>query len=326
MNNFEQAYQKIIEAKNIFLVTHFDPDGDAIASLCLFIEILKQLKKDYYPYCYNEPPQNLLFLPNAKKINFTLSQSKEKKNPKPNLKNFDLIITLDCGSLDRTRLGKEIKNRDKNQILIEFDHHIKTENFADIEIRHSKAAATVEVVYDFIQTNNIKLNKKMAVCILTGLITDTGNFLYPSTSHKTIQIASQMLRFGVNINKIIKKALQNKDLQGLKLWGEIINNMQINPKYNLAIAVLPREKIKQYRAQEDTLEGIASLLGTIKGIRAALFLRQEQLGLVKGSLRTNTDFNVARLAQILGGGGHKKAAGFSIKGDLVKKGENWQIV
>ena len=266
-----------------------------------------------------------MFLPNTGKINFSLGHKKEK-NKKPDLNNFDLIITLDCGSLDRTGMGPEIKNRKPNQILIEFDHHLKTEGSTDIEIRNPKAAATVEVLYDFIQVNNIKINKKIATCILAGLITDTGNFIFPSTSPKTIQIASQMLRYGLNINKITKKALQNKDLQGLKLWGEIINNLQVNHKYNLAIAVLSQEKIKQYQAREDTLEGIASLLGNIKGIKAALFLRQEQAGSIKGSLRTNTNFNVAKLAQILGGGGHKKAAGFCLKGELTKSDRGWQVI
>ncbi len=325
MKEIKQAYQKIIQAKNVFLVTHIDPDGDAIASLCLFAEILKQFKKPYFLYSYNEPPANFLFLPNAKKISFSLNKKGEKK-PKPNLNNFDLIISLDCGSLARTKLTTEIKNRRPNQFFIEFDHHLKTGNYSDIEIRNPLAAATVEVIYDFIQVNKIKITKKMATCILTGLITDTGNFLYPSTSPKTIQIASDMLKLGVNINKIIKKALQNKKLLGLKLWGEIINNTQINTNYGLAIAVLPLEKIQKYQAQEDDLEGIASLLGNIKGVKAALFLRQEQPGLIKGSLRTNNDFNVAKLAQFLGGGGHKKAAGFSLQGNLVKKNNYWQVV
>ena len=219
-NRYKKALKKIKKAKKILLVTHAKPDGDAISSICAMMHILDTLGKDYLAYCKDPAPEQLLFLPKTEQI----------VNNKESFKfaDFDLIISLDCGQIARTNLLDEIINRNGHQKFIEIDHHEKIENLADIEIRISGTSSTAEVVYNFIKANKIKINKKIANCILTGILTDTSNFLYPSTTDKTIQIASEMLLYGAKYPQITEETYRNKSFGAMKLWGKAISNNDIN--------------------------------------------------------------------------------------------------
>ena len=316
--NHRIAYKKLKKAKKVFLVIHEKPDGDAISSVCAMIDLLEDLEIEYYAYCFSEIPNNFCFLPHTEKIN----------NQKPDdFSIYDLIIPLDCGSMSRTTLIDEISGRGKNQKVIEFDHHLKVDSYSDIEIREIRAASTTEIIYDFFKKNKIKINKTKATCILTGISTDTGNFLYPSTSEKTIRISSEMMVRGARLPNIIDSTWRNKSISGMKLWGIAINNLEINKKYNFATTVVTREDIRNTGASEEDIEGISGFLSNLDNVAGLLMLREDDDGMIKGSFRTaREDVDVAQIARVLGGGGHTKAAGFKIKGRIVRENDGWRIV
>jgi len=315
---FKIAKKKIEKANKILLTIHEKPDGDAVSSICAVIDYLEEIGVPYYAYSLSEIPETFFFLNHSDKI----------KNSKDyNFKEFDVVIALDCGSLARTNLGEEITNREKRQTVIEFDHHPKVDDFSDIELRDVDAASTTEVLYDFFTTNNIKINKTRAVCILTGISTDTGNFIYPSTSEKTINISSEMLVRGASLPNIIESTWRNKTLSGMKIWGRAIESLVINKKFNIAISVLTKKDIDECGVKDEELEGISGFLSNMEGARGLLMLTESGDGYVKGSLRSSSDsLDVSKLARTLGGGGHVKAAGFKIKGRLVRDSEKWRIV
>ncbi len=316
--NHRIAYKKLKKAKRVFLVVHEKPDGDAVSSICAMIDLLEDMKIEYYAYCFSKIPDNFSFLPHTEKINI--------QKPK-DFSIYDLIIPLDCGSLSRTTLIDEISNRAKNQKVIEFDHHPKVDTYSDIEIREVRAASTTQVIYDFFKKNKIKINKKKATCILTGISTDTGNFLYPSTSEKTIRISSEMMIRGARLPNILDSTWRNKSIGGMKLWGIAINNLEINKKYNFATTVVTREDIVNTGASEEDIEGISGFLSNLDDVAGLLLLREDDDGMIKGSFRTSREeVNVANIARALGGGGHTKAAGFKIKGRIIKEGGRWRIV
>ena len=315
---FEKAYSCIKKAKQILLVTHDRPDGDALASTCALIEALSSLEKKYQAFCLNEPPAQFDWLPHVENI------SADKDNL--NFSQFDLIIALDCGSLSRTNLSREITNRSRQQVVIEFDHHPKVDDYADIEIRNPAASSTAEILYYFFKYAKIKLNKNTANCILTGILTDTGNLLYPSTTDKTIKIVSEMLLYGARYPLVIANIAENKSLNAMRAWGQALNNLQINKKYNFAFSVLAYDQINKAKASDEEFEGIAGFLSNLYGVKGIVFLREYEPGKIKGSLRAgNSEIDVSRLATKLGGGGHKKASGFSIDGKLKKTANGWQI-
>ncbi|RMD59567.1 bifunctional oligoribonuclease/PAP phosphatase NrnA [Candidatus Parcubacteria bacterium] len=311
-----QVNQIIKDANHILLVTHNRPDGDGLASVCAMADYLKELNKKFTLSCTDEPPRQFDFLPHLELFSSTV----------PNLDKYDLLIPLDCGSINRTGLEKQITQHRAKIKIIEFDHHPAINHYADLELRNPGAASTTEVVYDFFVANQININKNRATCILTGISTDTGNFLYPSTSSKTIAIASEMLQKGARLPSILDNTWRNKSLTTMKIWGKAINNLRINPKYNFAFTALTIKDIEESGASEEELEGIAGFLSNLEGVKGILFLYEEGGGVIKGSLRSLQEgINVAALAQKLGGGGHIRAAGFKIQGKLVKTEKGWKI-
>lgn len=312
---FIKAYTLIKNSKNILIVTHENPDGDAVASVCLMAEVAWLAKKPYWLYCHNKLNYQNEFLPH-------LNEFKKHYNKF----DFDLIIILDCGTVERTKLKEEILNRRADQLVLEIDHHPKIDNYANLEIRDSTAAATTEILYDFLKANKIKINKNLADCVLTGILTDTGNFLYPSTSPETINIASKMLAAGARLPQIIENTWRNKSIASMKAWGKALARLKINDKYNFGYTVLEMEDTPADITEEE-LEGMAGFLSNLNGVNAIMLLREMPDGTIKGSLRaTKPNVDISRLARALSGGGHAKAAGFTLDGKLQKTETGWKIV
>ena len=330
---FIKAYHKIKTANYVLVVSHVNPDGDALSSTGAFLELLNNLNIKSLAFCSRKKGVTYNYLPHQDKI----ISDKEELLP---LSDFDLIIILDCGSLSRTDLGKEIlelKKQVKRPYIIEFDHHPQVDNYSDLEIRDPDKSATAEIIYDFFKENKIAFNKNLANCILTGILTDTGNFLYPNSSQHNLEIASQMMSCGAQFPKIVNNILRNKNFLMVKLWGMAINNLRVNKKYNIAYSVVTEEdlfelnklgtpeEIEMY-LHSDVFGDVAGFLGNLSDVKAVMLLREED-GKIKGSLRTSRpEMDISGLARHLGGGGHSKASGFTIEGKIAKKDNGWEII
>lgn len=318
MDSEQQIYRQILEAENILLVTHYNPDGDALSSITAMADILITLDKSFTAYCKGPLDDSFNFLPRIDMISNVMSAEF--------FNNFDLIISLDCGSVERTGIADLIINRCSDQYFAEIDHHPKMEQVSNFELRRSTAASTTEIIHDFCQANGIKITANLATCILTGLATDTGNFIYPSTNRKSIAIAAEMLWRGARLPQIIREAFYRQNMSALKIWGLAMSRLTINPRYQIAYTVLSYRDYEEYGADETMTDELAGWLACLEGVKAVLFLKESRPGLIKGSWRAvNPSFDVARIARALGGGGHVKAAGFAIKGSLVQVDGHWLI-
>ncbi len=329
-----QAYLKIKNASRLLIVGHINPDGDALSSVCAILELTKILNIKAEAYCQSKKGDSFNYLPHETQI----ISDKNKISP---LTSYDVVLVLDCGSLSRTNLFEEInlaQNLVDRPFIIEIDHHPKIDDFADLEIRQPEKAATAEIIYNFLKENKINFNKNLANCILTGLLTDTGNFLYPNSSNLNIAIASEMLNYGAQFPKIINNTLRNQNLLSMKLWGLTLDNLTINNKYNIAYSVLTKEslddltklgtpeEIEKY-LNYDVYGDLAGFLSNLSDVRAVMLLREEEVGKIKGSLRTSrADVDISALAKQLGGGGHAKASGFVLSGHIIKTENGWQII
>lgn len=312
---YNRIYAKIREADNIFLVTHEKPDGDGLGSICAMMELLAGLDKDFFAFCADKAPANFSYLPFAEKI--------EADKSKFDFSDYDLVIVFDCGDIRRTKLIDEIRNRKKNQFVINIDHHPKIDDWADLEIKNPQAASTTELIFDFFKANKIRINKNVADSILTGISVDTGNFLFPATTDKTMQISSEMLERGAKLPRIMEKTWRNKSLAGLRAWGAAMARLEINKEYNLAFTVLTLADVEGVSDEE--LEGMSNFLSNLREVTGVLILFEKPGGLIKGSIRS-AKADIAPLAIALGGGGHSKAAGFVVEGKLEKAGERWRVV
>jgi phosphoesterase RecJ-like protein len=329
LNNLHQkARETIQKAKNVLIVGHVNPDSDAISSVGALIELMKRVDKKYVAYCQDKPVDSYNFLPHEEKILAKKDFS---------LQDFDLLIAVDCGSKSRTYLNKEIDeirvDRDNNLSIIEFDHHPKIDDYADIEIRDPEASSTTEVLYNFFKVNNISFNKKIATSILSGILTDTANFLYSSTGEETIAISSEMLSYGAQFPKIVNRIWNNTSLDSIKLWSLALNKLQINQKYKIAFSVLSYHDLSKIIKKNEFFDSdifgeIAGFLSNMADVKAVMLLREQELGHIKGSFRASAyseGVDLSKLAQILGGGGHAKAAGFTFDGTIEKNKNSWVI-
>lgn len=324
-------------SRRSLVLGHLKPDGDAISSIIAISLILKKLKKESYAFSEGRAPDLFNYLKGFNNIYSNFFELKKDLNIEKDLiEFFDLIIVLDCGSLARTGIVDDIlKFKEQGGRIIEFDHHPKIDDYADIELREASLASTTELIYYFIKENKIKFDQDLAEAILTGILTDTGNLLYPSANESTLKIVSKTLLAGARYNKLLNYTAQTKDSYTMKLWGFVLNNLKINRKYNIAISVVSRkslENILENKELDPGLEselfsGLAGFLSNLKEAKAVLLLYEGANGFVKGSLRsTPGGYRVDKLARALGGGGHERASGFGIKGSLERLDTNWRLV
>ena len=332
--SYRQAYLKIKNSRKLLIVGHLNPDGDAVSSVCIFLELAEILNVKAKAYCQFKKGDTFNYLPHETEI----FSDKTKLAP---LTDYDVILILDCGSLSRTNLAKEIQEAENSvdrPYIIEIDHHPKVDNYADLEIREPEKAATVEIIYNILKENKVDFNKNLANCILTGILTDTGNFLYSNSSNLNIAIAADMLTCGAQFPKIINNTLHNQNMLTMKLWGLTMDNLKINHEYSLAYSVVTKddidsllklgtvEEIERY-LNYDVYGDIAGFLSNLSEVQAIMLLREEEEGRIKGSLRTSRpDVDISELAKKLGGGGHPKASGFVVEGHIVKTADGWDIV
>jgi phosphoesterase RecJ-like protein len=314
----KKIYQAIVQAEKILLVTHYGPDGDALASLSAMMSVMENLGKDYLATCADKIEPRFLWLPHLAKVS--------SQDLGDNLAGADLIITLDCGTLSRTHLAAKIKARAPWQTLVEIDHHQPLEPEADLILRWPEAASTTEVIFAWLKINNLSINNDVAQAILTGVATDTGNFMYSSTSERSLAIASEMLNKGISWSRITALSKPQYNLDAVKLWGLALSRLKINQRYQIAFTVLTLADVADMELAETMIEELPGFLSRLSDVKAVLLLKELPGGIIKGSWRACQDgVDVAKLANYLGGGGHVKAAGFQLNGKLKQTANSWMI-
>ena len=233
-------------------------------------------------------------------------------------------------------IGELIKfKKDQNlskPYIIEFDHHEHQESYADLEVRLPDRASTTEIIYEFFRANDKKINKVIASCILIGLMSDTGHFVHPNSSSKALEVSSQMLLCGASLKKISNYIKGENTLAALKIWGKVLSTLKVDPETKFAFVALSEEDLLEFQAEKESgaihsiFSDIVSFISYLAGVSVALLLREEK-GRVKGSLRANnSSIDVSNLAALFGGGGHKRAAGFSLEGKLKKTKNGWSVL
>lgn len=316
--SYQQFYERLKQAERVFVVTHLHPDGDAIGALGFMIQWLEVLGKRYTAYTAGPLPHNFSYVPGY----FSMVTDADRFA----LSDYDLIISVDCANLARTALAPLISARRSDQFYIEIDHHPSHEKVSNLAIREEGAASTTEILYHIAQQVGLRLTQPMARCLLTGILTDTGNFMFPTTSQRTIAAASDMLLGGASLAKIVGYTERNKTLADLKLWGMAMARLTFRADYGIAYTVLTPEDFEASGADEGAIAGLAEFICSLPEVGVILVLRDDGEGNLRGNFRTmRHDIDVSRLARRLGGGGHHKAAGFSVRGRLARTATGWRV-
>lgn len=299
-----------LEIDNFLLLIHHSPDGDAIASSLALCLTLRALGKTVDIACADPIPKQFHYLPLSHLIQSDFL-----------IGDYHMIVTLDCGDSKRTGFKQRLKQlgRDSRAKIINIDHHPKNDlhSLAHINYVDLSAPSTSFLVYKVIQSLGVPLDHKMATCLLTGLYTDTGGFKHPNTTPEALHFASLLLRHGARLKDISSNITQPSTVNRLKLWGIALGRIKQHETFNLISTYLTQDDIELTGAQEHDIAGIAALLGTIPADLTVLVIEQADKS-VQVRMRTkNRGLNIADLAKYLGGGGQKKAAGFTVRTELI---------
>lgn len=314
-----QIQQVLAQARNILIVSHKNPDGDTLASACALMQYLRQLDKNHTAFCATPVSANLSFLPHVEYFISNLETLREQ--------HFDVAVLMDSSDLAYAGVAEYFKELPYAPIIVNIDHHRTNNHYGQYNMVMPEAASTTEVLYILFKTLGVIVDKHLATCLLTGIATDTGHFSNPATTARSLQIAGELLRLGGNLRLIQGRTLRNKSLAALRVWGRVLSRLQKNQKYNLAITAVTQEDLLEYNLSEEDLEGLTNFLNNLSGAKAVLLLREKGDGIIKASLRTtDPQMDVSRIAKHFGGGGHAKAAGFSLPGRLEKTATGWQVI
>jgi len=308
---------KINQARHILLVTHRNPDADAIGSLTAMMYYLEQVNKKYTAFCYDEVPYNLEYL--------YKSQGVIADRDKLKAGNYDLIITLDCGALNYSGVADNLTNLKDKQglILINIDHH--PSNYGHINIVDSQASATAVILYEIFKLWQVKIDKELATSLLAGILVDTGSYSNSGTTIAAMEISAELIKLGARFGQISKQLYKNKSSQALKFWSKVLSRLQKNDKLKIVYSVILLDDLDKINKTD--LDGVANFFNYLDDARLAMILKETPEGEIKVSLRTSSDkINVERVAKFFGGGGHSKAAGFVVKGHLESTINGWRVV
>ncbi len=311
---FAEAREVCDRSSRLILLSHEFTDGDDLGAMLALGRALKKQGKTLLKVARGGIPDNLLFLPGQSEVLDKLPE---------NFPEFDALLTLGCGTLQRTGFA-ELERWAKP--IINIDHHPDTQRYGTVNLCEAAAAATCELVYFMLKDWGLEIDKFMATSLLTGIFTDTGGFRHANVTAQILEIAADLLRKGAKLNLISRFTFSQKDLPKLRAWALALENAQFDLERKMVYTVITAEDLARVQAKEEDLDGVVELLNTIPDAKFSMLLKQRG-DEIKGSLRSEPykGVDVSEIARTFGGGGHKLAAGFKFKGHIEKTAEGWRI-
>ncbi len=299
------AVTKALQEHNSFLiVTHINPDGDALGCQLALAKVLKRLKKTVYLFSEDKPPAMYDFLPGIDKIKVVTDETNIK---------FDAAVIIDCPSLDRIGRASELIT---NQLKVYIDHHPGPKHKKSINLRDSKSSSCAEIIYDLCLKMNQKIDKTIATLLYVGIATDTGFFRHPNTTSASLLVAGNLLDAGANAHEVSKKINQNYSLKRMQLLGLALKNLKLYNNGEIATMLVSLNMFKKTKTLPEDTEEFVNFPKSVKSVKVAVLIREIAKGKSKISLRSDKAVDVNLIAAAFGGGGHKQASGCVIKGSL----------
>ena len=314
-NESQEILEEIKKAKQILVNCHRGPDPDSVGSALALSRVLENLGKEVKVVCPGEElPQNLKFLNGFDKIELidfsTFDFSK-----------FDLFITLDSANWYMVSGSKDIP-LPKLPILA-IDHHLTNERYGKTNLVDIKVSSTAELLYRILGDLGIKIDVETASCLLVGVISDSGGFMYPGVGISTFEVAAKLIEAGANKDKIVFNIL-GIDFRLLKSWGKIIENAQMDQAGKFYWSAISHKIFVEMGEPEAAKDTFASTFGqTVDATDFSIVMVEQKPRDLRISFRSRTDFDSSNIAVALGGGGHRAASGARVVGlpfeDAVKK-------
>jgi len=291
----------VLKKEKVFLLAaHLSPDGDAIGSALALADALESIGKEVHVYNKDLVPEFYRFMPGYKRFRSGLKKSLSQK---------PVLVLLDCNSPERA--GLEQYSFRKSLVI---DHHETETDFGDIRWVVPSAAATGLMVFYLVKAMGVRVTRDMAINLYTAIAVDTGTFRYSNTSPEVLRASAELVEAGANPAAISECLYERWEENRFDLLVMTLKNLEI--KSDVAIMHVTKNMLEKTGTKPEDTENFSNLPRMIKSVKVAALFRDIGNGFWKVSLRSKGDVNVAKIAELYGGGGHKNAAGFKIKGSL----------
>lgn len=298
--NVAQMAAKLADAERVLILCHKNPDGDTIGCGSALYHALTALGKTAAVLC-SDPIPSLYGYTNAQLYDGSFEPT--------------TVVAVDIASVQLFGNKPEVLELTRHVDLC-IDHHAGNTGYADYTLLDAKAAAAAELMTGVIEALGVELTPLMADCLYTGLSTDTGCFKFPSTTARTHAVAARLMEAGADVERLNKLLFETKSPQRMAAERMALNNLEYHFDGRCALIYLTRDEIAESGVEPADLEDLTSLPLTIAGVQVGLTLRQQPGGSVRISVRTVKGMDACAIAKRLGGGGHNRAAGCELEGNL----------
>ena len=289
--------------KAVAVSGHVKPDGDCVGSVLAVYNYIKRISPDIRADMFlEEPDDKLKFLKGFDAIDHSFENDIA----------YDVMFALDCSTSERLGEAEKIFAGAKHTVCI--DHHISNEKYADENYVFGESSSCCEVLYSFMDPGNIDYD--VAQCLYTGIISDTGVFKYSSTSPETLRIAARLMEHGLDTNFIIDEAFYAKNWNENRILGYAVMKSKLICEGRIIYAAISLDDMKQFGVTAKELDGIVAQLRLTRGVKCAVFTYETSPFRFKASFRSEAPFDVNKLASVFGGGGHARAAGCTVAGEM----------
>lgn len=294
-----QTIARILKTEDNFLiVSHVNPDGDAIGSLLGLHVALVEMKKRAWPMCADRLPQIYDFLPGRD----ALISDPETIRPAP-----DWIVAVDTA--EENRISGDVARFSGHAKLINIDHHRTNPGFGDLNFVEPTATSSAEIIFRILTEMNHPLSSWVGKCLYTGLITDTGCFRFSGVDSRTLEVGSRLLAPGFDSYEVTRHLFEEQPLSRLQLERLMLERIEILLGGALSVSILYAEDFVRVNADNTETENLVDRLREIRGVEVGVLITQMSERITRVSLRSKGKLDVAAIAAELGGGGHKAAAG-----------------
>jgi phosphoesterase RecJ-like protein len=291
---------ELIESKRRFAITsHIRPDGDSLGSSLGLYWLLRALDKDVEVIMRDPVPHAYQQLPGAPDV---------RVNPAVD-SGYHAVFVIECSDITRPGLIDLQK-----QLVVNIDHHSTTALFGSINWIDSTASAVGEMIYNLCKATGVRVTKEIAECVYTALITDTGSFHYSNTTERTFKVASELVRIGVKPAKIAEAVFASYPWSRIELMGAVLSTARRDETGRVACMRQSLEIQRHANASDEDADGFVNYPLTVGEVEAVALLKEFEPGVYRTSLRSKGDVNVAKVAERFGGGGHRNAAGCTLRG------------
>lgn len=298
---WDDAVRALKDANEVTIACHVNPDGDALGSLLGASLALRKVGKTTYPTWGTQPltvPVQYQFLPGVD----SLVQPRD-------IPIADTFLALDCGAADR--LGDVESLMSKSPVVVNVDHHPGNDDFGHVNVVVTSASSTAELVKGLVEDAGIGIDRDIATCLYTGVVTDTGRFQYSNTSPDTLRLAADLLSHGVPATEIAQDIFESAPFGYLKLLGRVLDRAQLLESERFVYSWVTRADLAETGVSIEETDQLIDFIRSTRAADVAAMFKEQTDGRYRVSLRSKGPVSVGAIARARGGGGHELAAGYT---------------